>query len=222
MGLLKMNDTQTIILGDCLAVMRGFKDNQFDLIITDPPYGIGVDQTMHKQSGTIYGKAAARKSNYPDTSWDSAPPREVFEEMFRVSKNQVIFGGNYFTEYLKPGPCWIVWDKVNGTNGFADCELAWTSFKSAVRMYKYMWNGMLQGDMKNKELRYHPTQKPTRLMKWIIANYAKEGQTILDPFAGSGSTLRAAKDLHYDCTGIEIYQPYVDIINKRLAQGVLL
>lgn len=211
-----------IIQGDCLEVMKQYPDNHFDLVLTDPPYGIGVDMTMHKQSGTQYGKALAPKANYAATNWDSTTPsKSVFDEIRRISKNQIIFGGNYFVEHLSNSSCWIVWDKVNGTNQFADCELARTSFKSAVRMHRYMWNGMLQGNMKDKEKRYHPTQKPLPLMRWILENYSKPGDLICDPFLGSGTTTRACKDLRRDCVGIEINADYVKIAESRLGQEVL-
>jgi site-specific DNA-methyltransferase (adenine-specific) len=140
--------------------------------------------------------------------------------MMRVSKNQIIFGGNYFIEYLKNSPCWIVWDKDNSGN-FADCELAWASFKTAVRKFKWRWNGMLQEDMKHKESRYHPTQKPVELMKWILNKYSKPTDLILDPFLGSGTTAIAAKQIHRRYIGIEISQKYCDIARQRLGQEVL-
>ena len=112
----------------------------------------------------------------------------VIQEIIRVSKNQIIFGGNYFVEYLHNSPCWIVWDKNNGKNDFADCELAWTNFKSAVRKYLWTWNGMLQHDMKNKDVRIHPTQKPLKLFEMILNDYSKENDLILDCFSGSGTT----------------------------------
>lgn len=213
-----------IILGNCLEVMRGFADNQFDLILTDPPYGIDVISKTYQNKKTKPGKALAHKTQYSnDLTWDkTTPTQEYFDEMRRVSKHQIIFGGNYFTDKLPQSNCWLVWDKVNGDNDFADCELVWTSFNSAVRLKKYMWNGMLQQDMKNKEVRYHPTQKPVALIRWCISKYAKEGDKILDPFVGSGTTLRAAKDLGFDCTGIEINPDYVKIAEDRLKQEVLL
>lgn len=212
-----------IIQGDCLTVMKRFPDRYFDLVLTDPPYGLGMDVNMHRQANTRPGKSAAYKGNYGFTNWDnSIPGKEYFNEIFRVSKNQIIWGGNYFVEYLTNSPCWLVWDKNNGSNKFADCELAWTSFKSAVRIKKYTWHGMIQEDMKNKEVRYHPTQKPVALMRWCIQNYSKEGDKILDPFAGSGSTLRAAKDLSRDGIGIEINPDYIDIVRLREKQEVLL
>jgi site-specific DNA-methyltransferase (adenine-specific) len=213
-----------IILGDCLEVMKTYKDNQFDLVITDPPYGIGAASKTFIRQGKQTGKSKAVSGlNYTASDWDSfTPTQEYFDEMIRVSKNQIIFGGNYFAEYLSNSSCWIVWDKDNGENLYADCELAWTSFTSAVRKFTHKWQGMLQHDMKNKDHRYHPTQKPLRLMRWCLSTYAKEGNTILDPFMGSGTTLRACKDLGFDCTGIEISPDYVKIAQDRLKQEVLL
>ncbi len=125
-----------VIHGDCLEVMKGFRDDEFDLCLTDPPYGIGI-------SSKVGGEKLATVTNYGEfNKWDeNIPKKEIFNEMVRISKNQIIFGGNYFLEYLKNTPCFIVWDKKN-TGNFADCELAWTSFKTAVRMFSFRWNGM--------------------------------------------------------------------------------
>jgi len=142
--------------------------------------------------------------------------------MFRVSKNQIIFGGNYFIEYLKNSPCWIFWDKDNQESFFADGELAWTSFKTRTRKFKWRWFGMLQEDMKNKEFREHPTQKPVELMKWILLNYSKENDLILDPFLGSGTTAVACQNLHRNFIGIEISPEYCEIAKSRLRQHPLL
>jgi site-specific DNA-methyltransferase (adenine-specific) len=142
--------------------------------------------------------------------------------MIRTSKNQIIFGGNYFAHFLKPSSSWIVWDKDNGESFFADCELAWTSFDKAVRKFKWKWNGMLQEHMgKMKENRVHPTQKPLALMQWCIKNYSEDNMTILDPFMGSGTTLVAAKLLGRNATGIEISEKYCEIARERLRQEVL-
>ena len=147
----------------------------------------------------------------------------MFDEIRRVSRNQIIFGGNYFIEHLTNSSCWIVWDKDNGESFFADCELAWTSFDTAVRKFKWKWNGMLQEEMgANKEFRHHPTQKPIELFKWILENYSEEGQTILDPFLGSGTTLIAAKQLNRNAIGIEISPEYCEIAKQRLSQSILL
>ena len=134
------------------------------------------------------GKLAIAK-DYGKKDWDNEiPSAEIFNEIFRVSKNQIIFGGNYFVEYLKNSPCWIVWNKNNGNNDFADCELAYTSFKSAVRKYDWTWNGMIQQNMKNKDIRIHPTQKPIGLFEKILLDYSQKNDIILDCFGGSGTT----------------------------------
>lgn len=207
-----------IICGDCLVEMKKYPDKYFDLVITDPPYGIGEAAGKNKSRGLL-----AVSKDYGNADWDNQiPSKEYFDEMIRISKNQIIFGGNYFVEYLTNSSCWLVWDKDNGATDFADCELAWTSFKTAVRKFKWKWQGMLQENMGGaKEIRQHPTQKPVPLMEWILVNYSKPTDIILDPFAGSGSTLVAAKKLQRPFVGIEISPDYVKIANQRLAQGVL-
>ena len=192
--------TQAWEIGDCLDLMKDYQDNHFDLIITDPPYGINVCKT-----GKMGGDVLAKNTDYGECTWDvDRIGKEYFDEMMRVSKNQIIFGGNYYTDYLHPTSCWLVWNKENGKNNFADCELAWTSFDSAVRMFTFRWQGMLQGNMKKKEKRVHPTQKPVPLFKWIIEKYSKEGDLILDPFLGSGTTLEACRYTDRSCVGFEI------------------
>ena len=136
--------------------------------------------------------------------------------MKRISKNQIIFGGNYFIKYLDNTPCFIVWDKDNSGN-FADCELAWTSFKTATKKFTFRWNGMLQENMKNKEERFHPTQKPVALFQWILQKYSSPGTTIFDPFAGSGTTAIACLETGRNYILIEKEPDYVEIINKRIA-----
>ena len=200
---------------DCLNVMRLMADKSVDLILTDPPYGIGAAD--YKRGGTQHGASAAPSKEYGSLDWDNAPPgREYFDEMMRVSKHQIIFGGNHLVEYLRNSACWIVWDKDNGNNGYADCELAWCSFSSAVRRFKYRWHGMLQQDMKNKEDRIHPTQKPVRLFEWILEKYAEPGWTIMDPFLGSGSTAIAANRLGFDFIGVEREQTYFEAALERI------
>jgi site-specific DNA-methyltransferase (adenine-specific) len=179
-----------IINVDCLDILKQLPDKSIDLILTDPPYGIDISKT-----GRVGGNNIAKTKNYGNKEWDnSIPSAELFSEIFRVSKNQIIFGGNYFVEYLKNSSCWIVWDKNNSGN-FADCELAYTSFKTAVRKYKYTWNGMIQENMKHKEVRVHPTQKPLALFEWCLQNYSKEGDLVLDCFSGSGTTAVACHNL---------------------------
>jgi len=192
--------------------MKEMEDDSIDLVLTDPPYGIDV-----AKQGTVGGKNLAQAKDYGKSDWDEfIPTKEYFDEIRRISKNQIIFGGNYFVEYLTNSSCWIVWDKDNSGN-FADCELCWTSFKTAVRKYKFRWNGMLQQDMKNKEYRYHPTQKPLEVMKWILQNYSKEGDLVFDGFAGSGSTLIACEQLKRKWIGVEKNEDYVKDIKHRLS-----
>ena len=203
----------TIIQGDCLEVMKGGPDNCVDLVLTDPPYGIDVMNWKRQKSRIGYG-LSDKIRNYGDVEWDKEPPpKECFTEMARCSPNQIIFGGNYFD--LPPSSCWIVWDKDNGANDFADAELAWTSFKTAVRIIKWRWNGMLQ-EPGQKDHRQHPTQKPLGVMKWILERYSKPEQTILDPFCGSGTTCVAAKMLGRNYIGIDISEEYCKIARERL------
>ena len=201
----------TVTNEDNMELMARYPDNYFDLAIVDPPYGIGEDGLKNHSRGK-----ATKATKYTPKNWDKEPPQqEYFEELFRVSKNQIIFGANHFIERInKNSSCWIVWNKLN-TGDFADCELAWTSFNTAVRKFDFMWNGMLQGDMKNKENRIHPTQKPVRLYDWILKNYAKEHQIILDTHLGSGSSRIAANKAGVFFIGCEIDKEYFDKQNKR-------
>ena len=198
--------------GDCLELMKELPDNSVDLVLTDPPYGIGESNEKNSSRGCL-----AKTTDFKHYEWDyNKIEKEYFTEIFRVSKNQIIFGGNYYIEFLYNSSCWVVWDKDNGKTDFADCELAWTSFKTAVRKVKWQWQGMLQGDMKNKETRYHPTQKPIPVFSWILRNYSKENNTILDPFMGSGTTAIACIKTNRQFIGFDLEQQYVDIANKRI------
>jgi site-specific DNA-methyltransferase (adenine-specific) len=173
-----------IINDDCINVLRDIPDNSIDLLLTDPPYGIGESSNNNKSRGKL-----AQAKDYGNKNWDDKiPEKKYFDEMLRVSKKAIIFGGNYFVEYLENSSCWIVWNKNNGNNDFADCELAWTNFKTAVRKYDWTWNGMLQQNMKNKDIRIHPTQKPLGLFEKILLDYSRENDLILDYFSGSGTT----------------------------------
>ena len=136
--------------------------------------------------------------------------------MLRVSKNQIVWGGNYFVENLTNSSCWVVWDKDNGDSIHADCELAWTSYNTGVRKVKYLWHGMRQQNMKNKEKRIHPTQKPIALYKWLLSEFAKDGDKILDTHLGSGSIAIACWDMGYDLTAYEVDKEYFDNACKRL------
>ena len=196
---------------DCMEGMKHFPDKYFDLAIVDPPYGINMD------GGKIGGGKLCAVTDYAKKDWDSSPPEKTyFEELFRVSKNQIIWGANHFiSRFCKDSSCWIVWDKDN-TGNFADCELAYTSFPTAVRKFKFRWNGMLQENMKNKEVRIHPTQKPVALYLWLLNNYAKRGDKILDTHAGSASSLIACHRANYDFIGFELDQDYYSLANERL------
>jgi len=200
-----------LICADCMDVMKHIDDKEFQLSCVDPPYGIGEDGKKNHSRGHK-GIPATR---FSIKFWDKEPPlKEYFQELLRVSANQIIFGGNYFIDHLYSSPCMIVWDKLN-SGDFADCELAWTSFMSAVRKFSYRWNGMLQGDMKHKEKRIHPTQKPIALYRWIFQNYAKPGQLIIDTHLGSGSSAIAAHYSGLDFVGCELDQEYFDASVKR-------
>jgi len=208
---------------DCMEYLKTLEDNAFELAIVDPPYGIGASSNSRISGeytlnmGSVKRKVKAK--NYTYKKWDSIKPTlEYFTELFRVSKNQIIWGGNYFTENLTNSSCWVVWDKKNGANDNADCELAWSSFNTAVRMYKFKWNGMLQEDMKNKEVRIHPTQKPVKLYEWLLMNYANKGDKILDTHLGSGSIAIACHNLNYDLVGCELDTEYYNAACKRLKQ----
>lgn len=210
-----------IINMDCLDFLKKCPDNYFSLVLTDPPYGIDVSKSVYNvKAGQKRSKnSKALNGNYKNADWDkSIPKKEIFDEIIRVSKNQIIFGGNYFVEFLHNSPCWIVWDKLNGTNDFADCELAWTSFNSAVRKYEFLWNGMLQQNMKNKEKRIHPTQKPADLFGMILRDYSKENDLILDPFSGSGTTAIACHNLKRRFICIEKDTEYWKASVKRLEE----
>lgn len=203
---------------DCLSFMKRVPDKYFDLVLTDPPYLIGESGQTNKSRGCL-----TKSKDYGNKSWDSKElDPQIFEHIFRISKNVIIFGGNHLIHYFPyKSPCWIVWDKDNGETDFADCELAYTNFKSAVRKYKFKWQGMLQQDMANKETRYHQTQKPVELFKLILRDYAKEGFKIYDPFLGSGTTALACEGLTHlklEWVGTELEPDYVAIANKRLEQ----
>jgi len=197
---------------DCMEGMKQFPDKYFELAIVDPPYGIDVIK-----SDTVGGNNLGKTKVYGAKKWDEQPPNEqYFKELQRVSKNQIIWGANHFISKIPfDSSCWVVWDKENSGN-FADCELAWTSFHTAVRKFSFRWNGMLQGNMKDKEIRIHPTQKPVALYKWLLTNYAKPGDKILDTHVGSASSLIACYDYGFDFIGFEIDKDYYEAAQKRL------
>jgi len=202
----------TLYLGDCLEVLPLI--NKVDAVITDPPYGIGIDRAMAASSGRIVGKGVA-KGVYVASGWDDSPMSLELAELLIAKGKQIIFwGGNYYG--LPASQCWLVWDKrVNGH--FADCELAWTNMKKPVRKFEWMWNGMLRQGQ--EERNGHPTQKPLALMAWCIEQ-AENPQTILDPFMGSGTTGVAAIQMGRKFIGIEREPKYFEIACKRIEQAV--
>lgn len=206
-------DGITIYNADCREVLPQL--GTFDLLLTDPPYGIG-EAAGKNRSRTKLAKA----KDYGNSDWDDSPPEEeTITLMLDHSIKHILWGGNYFNG-LYPSPCWLVWDKDN-TGDFADCELAWTNLKKAVRKFRWRWNGMLQEKGgKDKEIRVHPTQKPVPLMRWCLS-LVPDAETILDPFMGSGTTLEAAKLEGRKAVGIEINEKYCEAAVNRLAQGVL-
>lgn len=218
-----MYEQPDLYLADCMEAMKEFPDKFFDIAIVDPPYGIGLMSMNYTTSGAVrnHGYTAAVRRDYRKQSeWDKKPDKSYFDELFRVSRNQIIWGGNYFTDCLPPSKSFVVWDKRcsdNMRNDFSDCELAWMSSGMGVaRVYRYVWNGMIQGNMKDKEDRFHPTQKPVSLYQWLLHNYAKPGFKVLDTHAGSASSLIACHRAGLEAWGFEIDQEYFSKAKERL------
>jgi DNA modification methylase len=198
-----------LILGDCREVLPLLAD--CDLMLTDPPYGINENR---KKQASRQGHGMANQRDYGAYDWDQQPPPAWVIELMRAkAKWQVLFGGNYYQ--LPPATCWLVWDKDNGETDFADCELAWTNLPKAVRRLRWRWQGMLQQDMANKEVREHPTQKPVAVMRWSLLQ-APDAQTVCDPFAGSGTTGVACVLEGRKFIGIERDPKYFDIACERI------
>lgn len=210
-----------IIHGDCLEVMKGMADKFVDLVLTDPPYGIDFGSEKNSMSnglridGTrrIYNEwSNPTPKNY--VKWDDTKPtKEFFDEIFRISKHQIIWGGNYFTEFLPPSGGWLIWDKGVVMPTLSKCELAWTSFLGHTEIKHYLWAGFRK---ESPEERYHTTQKPLEVIKWCLS-LKEDAETILDPFAGSCTTLIACKQLNRRCICIEKEEDYVKIGRERLS-----
>ena len=206
-------------LMDCMEAMKQFPDGFFDLAIVDPVYGdVTKGGYMTNNRGQRIGTGVAYQKGYHAGLWNQQKTgAEYFSELRRVSNNQIIWGGNYFADLLPVSQGWIVWDKEHPDGmTFADCEMAWTSFNRATRLFKYMWNGMLQGNMKAKENRIHPTQKPVALYNWILKNYAHKGDKILDTHVGSASSLIACHRAGLEYWGFEIDPVYYKAAKERL------
>lgn len=187
---------------DNMELMARYPDNYFDLAIVDPPYGINESKFKDRTR-----KRHKKITLHKDKEWDNQrPKKEYFKQLKRVSKNQIVWGANYFTEFLPPSMAWIVWEKKIGGD-FSDCELAYTSFERALKMFT-QWSGG-----KNK---IHPTQKPVKLYEWLLSNYAKEGDKILDTHAGSASIALACWNLKFDLVCCELDSDYYNAAVKRL------
>jgi site-specific DNA-methyltransferase (adenine-specific) len=207
-----MKITEKINVYNCdnMEFMKNIPDNYYDLAIVDPPYKNDFKIVAN-------GKAAKVKKNYNLDTLNGQPKKKYFDELIRVSKNQIIWGINYYPFYFGAGR--LVWDKDN-TGVYSDCELAFHSFSDVTRKFKFRWNGMLQQDMKNKETRIHPTQKPAALYKWILDKYAKEGDKILDTHLGSMSIAIACHDYGFYLDGCEIDKEYFDKGVQRILNHV--
>lgn len=203
-----------IINADCLEILKQLPDKCIDLVLTDPPYGINCD-------GGGYGLGVKPK-NLNKKNWDNGiPTKEMFEEIFRVSKNQIIFGGNYFTEYLRPTKAWIFWDKIGGyklQNNFSEGELIWTSFNKVTRKMTFVQQGFINDDKEENKFRFHPTQKPVGLFCKILNDYSNENDLILDCFSGSGTTAIACHKLKRRFICIEKDKDYYEASVKRLEE----
>lgn len=204
---------------DCEVGMRQMKEQGIvaDWCITDPPYGIEIGKMGFATSANkITGNSRAKRKDYrcSEKSWDKERiSGGTFDLIKECSKEQIIFGGNYYTDYLPPTKSWVIWDKrsfsLSERTSFADCEMAWCS-QGVARIFRYLYSGMLQDDMQNKDYRFHPTQKPTQLWLQILDFYTKEGDLILDPFAGSQSLRIACHKLNRNYIGFEIDKTYYD------------
>jgi DNA modification methylase len=213
--------------GDCRDVLSGDVALRagratYDLLLTDPPYGIKAAKTGRVGSGKrtkCNGFAVLDATDFGVTTWDEETADEGVAIARSLCRWQIIFGGNYYA--LPASSCWLVWDKDNGATDFADCELAWTNLRRAVRKLTYRWNGMLQAPGVPRTFREHPTQKPEAVIRWALMQAPTDAETVLDPFMGSGTTLVAAKRLGRKAIGIELEEKYCEIAAKRLAQGAL-
>lgn len=207
---------------DCVEGMSDFPDQYFELAIVDPPYFSGPERRGYY--GRTISPIGVRRCYSKSDHWN-IPDKTYFDELRRVSQHQIIWGVNYFNYPFGPGR--IVWDKCNGRSSFSDCEIAFCSFHESVRLFRYMWNGMMQGksmrdghimqgNKKLNERRIHPTQKPVILYKWLLTEYAKPGDKILDTHVGSASSLIACEEMGYDYIGFEIDPEYYRLASSRL------
>ena len=200
---------------DCVEALKRFPDKYFDLAVVDPPYGIGAGNVNFINRYTANKNA---EKFYRVNDWDKIRPDKIyFDELRRVSKNQIVWGGNYFVDMMQPARCFLVWDKKTGDNSYADCEMALTSFDANAKIYQKHWLG---SKAKDHDGRLHPTQKPIGLYEWIYKLFAKEGDLILDTHLGSGSNRIAAHKAGLNFTGFEIDKDYYEAQEKRFKDFV--
>ena len=206
----------TITCEDNMELMARYEDNYFDLAIVDPPYGINADKKNNGKNSDSHEKLSAAKINtYKTTNWDNAIPTDnFFNELKRISKRQIVWGANFFN--LQGGM--LYWHKNVTMPTYSQGELAWLSWLNKIDFVDIAWHGMIQHDMKNKEHRIHPTQKPVKLYEWLLMNYAKEGDKILDTHLGSGSIAIACHNLGFDLTACELDKDYYEAAIKRIEQ----
>jgi len=197
---------------DCMDLMARYDDNHFELAIVDPPYFSDVaKKTFPGSQITKYG---VKRNRYESIHWE-VPDENYFTELFRVSQEQIIWGCNYYSELI-PHVSRIIWDKQNDTSTFSHAEIASKSMNIGVDIFRYQWNGFIQADMKHKESRIHPTQKPVALYKWLLQNYGKEGDNILDTHMGSGSIAIACHYMGFDITACELDTDYYNTAIQRI------
>jgi len=209
--------TWTVVHADCLDVLPTLADGSVDAVVTDPPYGIGEASGRNRSGGGVDKNGLFVASiDYGSDSWDDSTADAGVAEALRVSRHQIVFGGNYYD--LPPTPCWLVWDKENGDNCFADCELAWTNLTKAVRRIRHLWSGFARKGVAGRTSRGlypHPTQKPVGVMQWCIG-HLPPGDLILDPFCGSGTTGVAALRLGRRFIGIEREAKWAELSRERI------
>jgi site-specific DNA-methyltransferase (adenine-specific) len=194
-----------------MDAMREMPDKAFELAIVDPPYFEEYGKEIYP--GAAISTTGIKRNRFASSRWN-VPDKKYFDELLRVSANQIIWGFNYYGVDLGSGR--IIWDKQNDLSSFSKCEIAFCSMHKSVQIFRYTWNGMMQGNMKNKEIRIHPTQKPVALYEWILNHYAKEGDRILDTHVGSASSLIACHRLGFEYWGFEIDFDYYKAANERL------
>lgn len=208
----------TLHLGDCRDILPTL--GKVDAVVTDPPYGIGesAGKAKTRTSGlsSSLRRADSYRRDYGDDDWDDEPIDDALLAAVRsTGRWNIIFGGNYYA--LPATTCWLIWDKLNGDTDFADCEMAWTNLPGAVRRIRFLWNGCMRG---NKELRGdHPTQKPVGVMSWCLSHLPRDTRTVLDPFAGSGTTGVACVKAGLQFTGIEREPKYFDVMCRRIDEA---